>query len=331
MRIIENNPPASPKVSVLTPVCNTSKFLRECLDSLVSQSLRDIEFICLNDGSTDESLDILLEYQKRDNRIRVVDKPNSGYGATMNLGISLAKGEYIGILESDDFAEKSMFSRMYRFAKWHDCDMMKCSYYNYSADGNVKVRPYDQHRYRKVLDPREDVTLLFEIPSIWAALYRRSMILDNEVRFNETPGASYQDTSFVFQCWACARRVALLPDCLLHYRVDNAGSSVASSKKVFAVCDEYALSQEFLDRDPERKRAFGSALHVIKFGTYKWNYNRIDAESKIAFAQRMAEEFRVARAAGELDETLFSSENWEFVQAFMADPDAATRAYPELP
>jgi len=331
MRIIENNPPSNPKVSVLTPVCNTSAFLGECLDSLLAQTFTDIEFICLNDGSTDNSLDILLDYQKRDERIRVVDKPNSGYGATMNLGISLAQGDYIGILESDDFAEPEMFSKLYRFAEWHDCDFLKCNYYEYSSEGNVKMHPYHWRPYYRVVDPRDDVTLAYEIPSIWAALYQRSMILKNGIRFNETPGASYQDTSFVFQCWATARRVAVLPDYLLHYRVDNAGSSVASSKKVFAVCDEYALSQDYLDRDPERKRVFGSALHVIKFGTYKWNYNRVDEQSKREFACRMAEEYRAARAAGELDSSLFDPGNWKVIEAFMNDVEAALLTYPEIP
>lgn len=329
MRIIETNPPAAPKVSVLVPVYNTSAFLPACLDSLLAQTLSDIEFICLNDGSTDESLDILLQYQQRDSRIRIVDKPNSGYGATMNLGISLSRAPYVGILESDDFAEPVMFERLYNMACSRMCDLVKCNYYEHADGVDTEQRPFDGFRYGRVFDPRDDKWVLCVLPIIWAALYRKAMIKDNGIRFNETPGASYQDTSFVAQCWAAARRVVLLRDPLIHYRVDNVGSSVKSSSKVFEVCGEYALTQEFLKRDPERQAAFGSLIHLMKLGTYKWNYERIDAESKAAFAKRMTEEYIEAAEEGMLDESMFSPADWALIQDILAGPDTIVARYPE--
>ena len=329
MRIIENNPPQAPAVSILVPVCNTSKYLPECLDSLRAQSLEDIEIICLNDGSTDSSLDILLDYQSQDDRIRVVDKPNAGYGATMNLGISLARGRFVGIVESDDFAEPDMFATLYRFADWHSCDLVKCNYFEHSETGDVEQRPFDAYRYYEVFDPRVDPWVTYELPVIWAALYSRDMLLVNRVRFNETPGASFQDTSFVFQCWASARRAALVPDCLLHYRVDNTASSVKSSKKVFAVCDEYALSEAFLEEDPDRKAAFREILNVLKLGTYKWNYGRISDDSKVEFARRMAEEFARAEAAGSLNKDLFDEWGWKLIHEVIADPEEFVANHPE--
>ena len=93
------------KVSILVPVYNTERFLAECLDSLVGQTLKEIEIICINDGSTDGSLGILQRYAKDDKRIRILNKKNTGYGDSMNVGLSEATGEYIGIVEPDDFVE----------------------------------------------------------------------------------------------------------------------------------------------------------------------------------------------------------------------------------
>lgn len=92
-----------PKVSLLVPICNVERYLRECLDSAVAQTLKDIEVICINDGSTDSSPDIIREYVERDPRVKMIDKANSGYGDSMNRGLEMARGEYVGILESDDF------------------------------------------------------------------------------------------------------------------------------------------------------------------------------------------------------------------------------------
>ena len=98
-----------PKVSIVVPVYNVEKYLDECIESIINQSLNDIEIICVNDGSTDSSLEILNNYAQKDKRIIVINKSNSGYGNTMNIGINAAKGEYIGIIESDDFADTKMF------------------------------------------------------------------------------------------------------------------------------------------------------------------------------------------------------------------------------
>ena len=321
---------ASPKVSVVVPVYNVEKYLRECLDSLLAQTLKDIEIICVNDGSTDGSLAILEEYAARDPRVRVISKENGGYGHTMNRGFAAARGEYVGILESDDFADKHMYRDLYRFAKKHDLDLVKANYYEYNSDrGDVKQEPWAGFRYKRVFDPRVEQNALTALPIIWSALYRRSLIVDNGIVFNETPGASYQDTSFVHQVWMSARRVALLPKAYLHYRVDNAGSSVKSSSKVYAVCDEYELSESFMRRDPERLAAFAPIMNLLKLGTYRWNYNRIADEFKGEFADRMAQEYRAAREEGTLHADYFSPADWEMLCLLMDDTEAFKRKFAE--
>lgn len=319
----------TPAVSVLTPVYNVERFLPECLDSLKRQTLKNIEFICINDGSTDGSLDILKSYAQDDPRFRIIDKPNSGYGASMNRGLQAARGEYVGIVESDDFASPDMFKKLYRFAKRHDCDLVKSNYYEHDGSGDRKMKPFDGFRYRRVFDPAEQLAVLRVLPIIWAGLYRRSMLLGNGVRFNETPGASFQDTSFVFQTWASSRRVALLRGAFLHYRVDNAGSSVKSSSKVFEVCGEYAMSEEFIRRDPRRWETFAPTLNAMKLDTYRWNYNRISAECRKGFVDRWVEEFRKAKAEGVLRENSFSEYDWGIVQDLLKGTSSFLEKYRE--
>lgn len=327
MSLFSKKATSSPKVSIVVPVYNTSQYLRQCLDSLLAQTLKDIEIVCVNDGSTDESLSILEDYQSRDSRITLISKENGGYGHTMNVGFRAAKGEYVGILESDDFADRNMYKDLYAFAKKNDLDLVKANYLEHSEQGDVKQEPFARFEYKRVFDPAAEQDVLTVLPIIWSALYRKQLIVDNNIAFNETPGASYQDTSFVFQVWASARRVALLPKAYLHYRVDNEASSVQSSAKVYAVCGEYELSTEFLKRDPLRYKTFAPILNLLKLGTYRWNYNRIADEFRSGFSDKMAEEYRAAREEGVLKADFFCEDDWKTLELLMDDTEAFKANY----
>lgn len=122
---------STPKVSILVPVYNVERFLPQCLDALCGQTLRDIEIVCINDGATDGSPAILHEYAARDARVCVINKRNTGYGNSLNLGISQARGEYIGIIEPDDFPDKRMFKKLLKVAERTHADVVKCNYFNY--------------------------------------------------------------------------------------------------------------------------------------------------------------------------------------------------------
>lgn len=324
------SPKGKPAVSVLTPVYNVEKYLPQCLDSLKAQTLKNIEFICINDGSTDGSLEILESYRRDDPRFKIIDKPNSGYGASMNCGLDMASGEYIGIVESDDFASPDMFEKLYKYASRHDLDLVKSNYFEYDGKQDTKLEPFAPFPYRRVFDPRDMLDVVKVLPIIWAALYRRDVLVKNDIRFNETPGASFQDTSFVFRSWVAARRAALLPDAYLHYRINREESSVKSSSKVFEVCGEYAVSEAFLAEDQARLSDFGKLLNVMKLDTYRWNYNRIAEEYHEPFAKRWAEEFRAADSAGLLDRDYFSPGDWALARELMSDPAAFAAEHPIL-
>lgn len=321
---------SSIKVSVLVPCYNVEAYLPTCLDSIISQTLKELQIICINDGSTDSTLSILREYAECDTRIEIIDKSNSGYGSSMNKGLEAACGEFIGIVESDDFADPNMFEQLYKCAVHNKCDLVKANYYEFSSEGgNVFQEPFARFRYKCVFDPREEQDILTVLPIIWSAIYRRSMLEENEIRFLETPGASYQDTSFVHKAWMSSRRVMILKDGFLHYRVDNTNSSVKSSAKVFAVCDEYESSEEFMNRDPELAESFAEILNLLKLGTYKWNFNRLTGEARRNFGRRMAQEYKDAKVNGTLNESYFNKTDLFKLNLMMSDIDGFLVAHEE--
>lgn len=307
-----------PKVTVLVPTYNVERYLPQCLDALCAQALRDIEILCINDGATDGSPEILRLYASKDNRIRIIDKPNSGYGASLNRGISEARGEYIGIAEPDDFPDKRMFKKLYRAAKRCSADVAKCNFSNYFDGADHVWNNFAGWKYRKAFDPAEKPNIICTIPAIWTGLYRREFLIEQGIVFRETPGAAFQDTGFTMKVWFAAKRAVLIPQALLHYRMDNPGSSSKTTGKVFTVSDELAGAEAFLRQRPERCKAFLPWLSVDKWGKYRWNYERIADSEHEAFAQRMYDEYTAAQRNGELDFSLFQPEDEKALRALLA-------------
>ena len=201
----------NPKISIIVPIYNVEKYLRECLDSLIHQTLKEIEIICVNDGSTDNSAQILEEYRLKDNRIKVIHKENGGLGSAYNLGIEKATGGYIGFVESDDVARPEMFEDLYSLITEYDCDLVKSDYYLYYSSKNkiVPNKMIKEEDAFKVTNSRENPELLFLAPSIWSAIYKKEFLMKNNIKFLETPGASYQDTSFHSKVYNCRKNIII--------------------------------------------------------------------------------------------------------------------------
>lgn len=326
-----------PLVSVVIPVCNAQKYLRECLDSILSQTLTDLELICVDDGSKDDSGAMLDEYARRDSRIRVIHKENTGYGHSMNVGFDAARGEYIGIVESDDWIERDMYERLYEAAALTKADVVKCNFFCYYGEGerrDVFFGVIPSGLCGCVFRPLDDVNLeKIEFwngkPSIWSAIYRRDFIRENAIRFHETPGASYQDASFNFKVWACANRVFCLDRALLHYRQDNVSSSVnASTGKVFCVRDEYDEMERFIASLGRDQKMLTHIMNRLRFDSYMWNIDRLASPMREEFAAYAAETFRKLRQDGGLDASMFWPKRWQYLQRFAADYRRALRSSP---
>lgn len=285
---------AAPKVSVLVPICNVERYLEECLDSLVAQSFTDFEVLCINDGSTDGSLAIIHRYMEADARFRVIDKPNSGYGASMNMGLANAIGEYIAILESDDFFEPNALELLVDAAERNQSDVVKADFYLYWSTPQERdelFRIVDEQEVGRTMRPIDDLAIFFRKPSIWSALYRTNFLKDNGIDFLETPGASYQDAGFNFKVWASAARATFIADPILHYRQDNEKSSVNSAAKVYCVCDEYASMASFVNDRLDGDQRLMGILECMKFDSYMWNYDRLSGDLRGDFIVRASREF----------------------------------------
>lgn len=297
-----------PKVSVLVPIFNVEKYLSKCLESLIIQTLKDLEIICINDGSTDNSLEIVNEYAKQDSRIKVINKANSGYGDSMNKGLEIATGEYIGIVESDDFVKDTMFEELYNIAIENDLDIVKSDFYYYTAKNNLSRQAGKiKKNIDKVFSAKDDLSILKLMPTIWSAIYRRNFLEENNIKFLSTSGASYQDTSFAFKALLSAQRVMFTDKAYLYYRQDNENSSVKSKNKVYAICDEWEEITNYLNRKPELKSLANDIKLAIQFNSYVWNAIRIDGNYRDEFILKFKNTFKFYFDNGEINEILYKA------------------------
>lgn len=229
------------KLSIIVPIYNVENYLRRCLDSLVNQTLEEIEILLINDGSTDSSQDIVDEYVARYPKIiKSFIKENGGQGSARNLGISIASGEYLGFVDSDDFIELSMYKNMYDLAKREDADVITCDYsYISIAKGKKNIHLF------KASSPKE----LFFNPwaAPWNKIYRTSLIKDNQIRFPEK--LVYEDTAFYLNMIPYIKKINHLDDCFVN-QVQRESSSMngQNEKKVMQIISVMNYSLEFYEQ-----------------------------------------------------------------------------------
>ena len=324
---------ATPAVSVIVPIYNAARFLEKCLSSLVAQTFDDFEAICVDDGSTDASANIVRGFVDRDERFSLVSKENSGYGASMNMGLDRARGRYVAILESDDFFDPQALELLVFAAEAADADVAKGNFWLYWSSPSERRVPFsvvDASLVGRTICPRrdDDMAIFFRKPSIWSGVYRRSFLEENGIRFLETPGASYQDAGFNFKVWAAAERATFIADCVLCYRQDNEASSVKSSAKAFCVCDEYQSMAEFVDEHFSGAEAthLTGILERMKLDSYLWNYDRLDESLRPQFVERISCEMADDVAKGRVDRTLFEPGAAADLDALIADPKRFVRS-----
>ena len=225
------------KISVIIPVYNVENYLKECLDSVTSQTLEDMEIICIDDGSTDNSSDILKEYSKKDNRIKIITKENGGQATARNLGIKEAQGEYIAFVDSDDFIEPTMFEKLYTKAKDNNLDLAMCkiaTYNNQTEEIKDNVWYYMLGVFRDFekdifthKDTKEFTCKIAVTP--YNKIYKTNLLKDNDILFPE--GLIFEDEKFFFDVYLRAKKASIVNEFLYYYRVNRKGSTVDISKE----------------------------------------------------------------------------------------------------
>lgn len=220
------------KISVIVPVYNVENYLEQCLKSIINQTLSDIEIICINDGSTDSSKQILEKFQASDKRMIVVNKSNAGYGAACNTGLRLAQGEYISIIEPDDFIDSNMYKDLYNLAVKNNVDIIKSSFYEYKdmhsggEESVVKINWSEQYSMPENVFKINDCSqLLYFHPSIWSCIYKKEFLDKHNIFFVEAKGAGWVDNPFQVQTLCLAGRIMYTDNAYYYYRLTNPASS----------------------------------------------------------------------------------------------------------
>lgn len=232
------------KISVIIPVYNSSTYLRKCLDSVVNQTLKDIEIIVINDGSTDDSKNIIEEYTVKYKNIIFIDQENKGIGKTRNIGIKKATGEYITFVDSDDYIKENMLEEYYKYAKKHNFDLVIGSYIkkinnkeiifenNKFKTGNVKTTP--------------QILYLIEYGP-WAKLYKRETLINNNIYFDEK--RKYEDMPFVSKALLKSKLIGQITEPYYYYIIHNNSETTTMDKRVFDILDILKEIKDYYKRE----------------------------------------------------------------------------------
>lgn len=295
-------PKNRPKVSVIIPVYNVELYLRECLDSVIRQTLSDIEIICINDGSTDHSEEILFEYA-RDERVTVIRQSNSGLSATRNVGINYAKGKYLYFLDSDDCLTENALEEMYKCAEKSELDVVYCDGCSFSDDSGCeeeveKYREYYTRKYQyegvftgaalfKEFLEKEEYRVQVSLQMI-----RREYLLEQQLAFYE--GIIHEDNLFNYCCMLNAKRVSYIGKPLFLRRV-RSGSIVTSGisfANVYGYFCCYVGMYEFLQNLQLRCEEYKAAIEILSRTLYnvRSQYAKLTASEKYSYLGMPAEQ-----------------------------------------
>lgn len=258
------------KVSVIIPVYNIEKYIKRCLDSVLNQTYSNLEVICVNDGSTDNSLEILKEYGRKDDRIKVFSKENKGVSAARNLGIKEVTGEYITFIDGDDFVELNMIEDMVNIMKENSADIVKCAYVK---DYIYKQIPYNLKLGKEIsIYENESMPDLYDfflnkyiLNSMCCQLINASIIKDNNILVN-TEYAYGEDARFNYELYSFANKVVLVDKTYYHYFYnDNSATTIKKEDSIVRRIKEAIL-------------LYDSLYDYIK----KWNIETDENKQKIA-------------------------------------------------
>lgn len=250
------------KVSVIMPSLNVAGYIEKAVRSACMQSLREIEIICIDAASTDGTWEILNRLGDEDARIILVKSDRRSYGYQVNCGIEMAKGEYIAILETDDYISDKMYEKLYYKAKDGEYEYVKCDYAAYWTQVNGK--PYMIHRkvilseelYDKTLCPVEHISLATDDWYLWNGIYKKSFLDKNGIRFSESEGAAFQDIGFLHSTIIGAKKARYIHGEYYYYCIDREGASSNSKNDLKYAYQEYKMIYENLRNNDEKEQAF---------------------------------------------------------------------------
>lgn len=318
------------KLSVIMPSLNVAEYMEECISSVRAQSLQDIEIICVDAGSVDGTLEIIRKHMAEDDRIQLINSTKKSYGYQMNLGVKAATGEYIGIVETDDFIPADMYEELYHAASAEKLDFVKADFYRFTTkeDGTYDKRyfhlttvPDYIKLYNTIIDPKDYLETFYFAMNTWSGIYKKDFLIKHNIWHNETPGASFQDNGFWFQTFMYADRVMFIDKPYYMNRRDNPNSSVYHKGKVYSICDEYEYLYKMLEGNRHLYDRFIYIFSKIKYDNYFFNLDRISEEFKLEFIRRIGADFSESRRKRELVRDMFTGERWQALIMMADNPE----------
>ena len=214
-------------VSIIVPVYNVEKFLEKCLDSLINQTLKDIEIICVNDGSTDNSLNILKSFSEKDSRIIIINKQNEGPSVARNTGMKIAKGEYIGFVDSDDWVDLDFFEKLYNVAIKNNADISTASIIRWRKYNTKYKIKYSEEKTYTTLQDKMDCCNIPKICYVWNKLYKSTILKDEKFK----SGVYFEDVIWLPYVIKKSNIIVTTPNTNYYYRVNKSSIVKKTSKK----------------------------------------------------------------------------------------------------
>jgi glycosyltransferase involved in cell wall biosynthesis len=276
-------PMSEPLISIVIPVYNVEKYLRECLDSVVNQTMREIQIICVNDGSTDSSPAILEEYAQKDKRIEVIHQKNAGVSAARNAAYPYLKGEYTLFIDSDDWVDLQLCKKVYQKMKESEADVVLFSYV-IIGDGKGKhffsgITPED-----KIYDKEKKKILHYTAAA--GKVWKTDFLLKNHLFFPE--GVFYEDTVVYWQGILLAEKISVLPEELYYYRQREGSTTHKDDETTFDLFAVYRQIEMFLKENGYYSR-YRNIFLEQKLGGIHYRYFQIKDELKQVFCQKIRE------------------------------------------
>ena len=278
-------------VSVIIPVYNTEQYLKQCFDSVCNQTLKDIEIICINDGSTDNSLQIIKEYANKYNNIKIINIENAGCYKARNTGLETAVGEYIGFVDSDDYIELDMFEKMYLKAKKENADIVLCNFYTLFD----KTKEIKETTFKKTIRLLEKTSnrligaekVIFDYSAIWNKIYKREFLIQNNIKFHPQLHMA-DDNFFHIVSLLKAKTIAHLQDALYYYRKQRKDSITKSGNENNFNCIEVAKEiMNYIKK--ENLNNFNLYINKFVLDLLFLGYIRINSDNKNKYFNKLNE------------------------------------------
>lgn len=256
------------KVSVIVPVYNASKFLREALDSVVNQTLKDIEIICINDGSTDNSLDILEEYAAKDSRIKIFSQENRGLSATRNFGIEISTGEFISFFDADDRIDLNFLEELYKNAKLYDADIAAASILRIKGKKKKYLLKIPKVSIQEDTAKKYKALNLPHWSFVWNKIYNAEVLKELNIKFSE--GKLYEDIVFTIEVLYRTKKLVTVPNVKYYYYINKESITNNLTEKHIQDLKEASIAiQKFVQENKIckgiGKHWYSELIHEMKF------------------------------------------------------------------